>query len=151
NPTDCEPTSVGGTLFGATATQVLANRFQVGACKALDFAPKLTLAFKGAVHRRAHPSPRATLGAKPGEANIARAKVKLPKAAFLDNAHIGDVCTRVQFAASSCPAGSIYGRAWATSPLLDYKVEGNVYLRSSSHQLPDLVAAFRGPDRQPIE
>jgi hypothetical protein len=151
NPTDCDPTSLGGTLFGTSTARAVSNRFQVGACKALDFHPRLKLAFKGKVHRRAHPSLRATLTARPGEANIARAQVKLPRAAFLDNAHIKGICTRVQFAASQCPPGSVYGKAWATSPLLDYKVEGKVYLRSSSHELPDLVALFKGPDRQPIE
>ena len=70
---------------------------------------------------------------KPGEANIASAQVKLPASAFLDNAHIGTVCTRVQFAAGAhlgegCPAGSVYGRAKAITPLLDKPLEGNVYL-----------------------
>jgi hypothetical protein len=41
-----------------------------------------------------------------------------------------------------CPAASIYGFAKAVSPLLDEPVQGPVYLRSSSHQLPDLVAAL---------
>jgi hypothetical protein len=32
----------------------------------------------------------------------------------------------------------------AKSPLLDETLTGNVYLRSSSHELPDLVAALKG-------
>ena len=40
------------------------------------------------------------------------------------------------------PAASIYGHAKAITPLLDEPLEGPVYLRSSSHQLPDLVAAL---------
>jgi hypothetical protein len=85
------------------------------------------------------------------QANIARAQVKLPPAAFLDNAHIKGICTRVQFAAHACPANSVYGTASATSPILGYPISGNVYLRSSDHKLPDLVADLRGPDTQPIE
>jgi hypothetical protein len=50
----------------------------------------------------------------------------------------------VQFAADACPAGSIYGTVSAKTPLLDETLTGNIYLRSSSHKLPDLVAAFRG-------
>ena len=46
--------------------------------------------------------------------------------------------------ANACPAGSIYGFARAYTPLLDKPVEGPVYLRSSTHQLPDLVIAFKG-------
>ncbi len=111
----------------------------------------MKLSLKGKVARRAHPSLHAHLTARPGDANIARAQVKLPKAAFLDNAHIGGICTRIQFAAKPCPADSIYGYATATTPLLGYPLTGNVYLRSSAHKLPDLVVGFNGPASQPIE
>jgi hypothetical protein len=50
----------------------------------------------------------------------------------------------VQFAASACPAGSVYGYAKAVTPLLDQPLEGPVYLRSSSNPLPDLVADLNG-------
>jgi hypothetical protein len=50
----------------------------------------------------------------------------------------------VQFAASQCPAGSVYGHVRTFSPLLDEPLEGPVYLRSSTHQLPDLVFALHG-------
>jgi hypothetical protein len=152
NPTNCEPMSVQATLHstdGATANT--SNYFQVGGCENLGFKPTLKLNLKGPVGRRAHPSLRASLTARPGDANIARAQVKLPRSAFLDNAHIGDVCTRVQFKAKVCPAGSIYGYASATTPLIDGPLTGNVYLRSSSHKLPDLVVGFQGPANQQIE
>jgi hypothetical protein len=77
--------------------------------------------------------------------------VALPHSEFLDQAHIKTVCTRVQFAADACPPGSIYGEAEATSPLLDYPLKGPAILRSSDHQLPDLVLALKGPASQPIE
>jgi hypothetical protein len=38
----------------------------------------------------------------------------------------------------------------ATTPLLDKPLQGNVYLRSSNHTLPDLVTDLRGPAVQPI-
>jgi hypothetical protein len=50
----------------------------------------------------------------------------------------------VQFAANTCPKGSIYGKAKAITPLLDKPLEGPVYLRSSSNPLPDLVADLNG-------
>src|SRR6185312_9699598 len=40
---------------------------------------------------------------------------------------------------------SVYGKATATTPLLDKPLSGLVYLRSSSHTLPDLVMALKGP------
>jgi hypothetical protein len=50
----------------------------------------------------------------------------------------------VQLAANQCPKAAVYGRASAVSPLLEGELRGPVYLVSSSHQLPDLVADLRG-------
>ena len=56
----------------------------------------------------------------------------------------------MQFAANQCPSGAIYGHVTAYTPLLDFPLSGPAYLRSSSHKLPDLVFALRGPAYQPI-
>jgi hypothetical protein len=151
NPTSCDPMQITGaaaSFSGGPAS--LSNPFQVGGCPQLPFKPKLSLKLKGGTKRASNPKLIATLKAKPGEANIASAQVKLPRSAFLDQAHIRTICTRVQFAADACPKGSIYGKASAITPLLDYPLSGNVYLRSSNHKLPDLVVSLRGPDYQPI-
>ena len=152
NPTSCDPLQITGSALSALGqSAALSSPFQVGGCPQLPFKPKLSLKLKGGTKRAGHPKLIATLKAKPGEANVASAQVKLPPSAFLDQAHIRTVCTRVQFAANACPAGSIYGKAQARTPLLDYSLAGNVYLRSSNHKLPDLVVALKGPDYQPIE
>jgi hypothetical protein len=152
NPTSCDPMEITGTATSALgSTAGLLQRFQVGGCSGLPFKPKLSLRLKGSVKRSSNPKLVATLTAKPGEANIARAQVKLPAAVFLDQSHIGTICTRVQFASDSCPARSVYGKVSASTPLLDYPLAGSVYLRSSSHELPDLVAKLEGPAAQPIE
>ena len=153
NPTDCKAMTVSATINGTDGAAAAPTRpFQVAGCNALGFKPSLKLALKGSVSRRSHPSLKATLTARPGDANIASAQVKLPKAAFLDNAHIGQVCTRPQFSAHACPTGSIYGKATATTPLLGYTLAGPVYLRANpAHKLPDLVVGFNGPASQPIE
>jgi hypothetical protein len=57
------------------------------------------------------------------------------------------VCTRADFAASQCPANSVYGYAKAVTPLLDSPIQGPVYLRSSDSSLPDLVADLNGQIR----
>jgi hypothetical protein len=145
NPTDCDPQSFGGTLFGVSALKAVSSRFQVGACRALDFKPKLALQLKGGTKRGQNPALRATVTMpKANQANIERVSVALPHSAFLDQAHIRTICTRVQFAAEACPKGSIYGKARAFSPLLDKPLEGPVYLRSSNNPLPDLVVALEG-------
>jgi hypothetical protein len=150
NPTSCDPSAVGGTATSALGVPAaLSSPFQVGGCGALPFKPKLQIKLKGGTKRGDFPSLTATATAKPGEANIGRVSVELPHSAFLEQSHIGTVCTRVQFAQGSvpgekCPARSIYGKASLTTPLLDQPLAGPVFLRSSSHQLPDLVVALHG-------
>ncbi len=152
NPTNCSPFLVEGLLTGVEgALATPSTHFQTANCDALSFAPKLTTSLTGSTKRRGHPALRAILTQSPaGEANIRRAAVTLPRSELLDQDHIGTVCTRVRFAAGSCPPDSVYGQAKATTPLLDSPLEGPVYLRSSSNELPDLVAALRGPASQPI-
>ena len=151
-PTSCEEMSVRARVSGEEGGDVsLQNRFQVGECGALDFRPRLKLQLHGGTERGAYQRLLATVAAKPGEANIARAAVTLPHSAFLAQEHIRTICTRVQFAANSCPRASIYGHARAITPLLDEPLTGPVYLRSSDNQLPDVVAVLKGPDAMPIE
>jgi hypothetical protein len=154
NPTSCDPLATRGTAFGGSfdlfssaddVTADLSARYQAANCRALGFQPKLAIRLKGGTDRGAYPALRATVRAPLGaEANISRAVVTLPHSVFLAQEHIGTICTRVQFAAAKCPKGSIYGRARAFTPLIDGPLEGPVYLRSSNHPLPDLVAALHG-------
>lgn len=156
NPTSCGPLSSGGAIRGgggdpadqsAWSSFVVTAPFQTSRCEELKFRPKLTTKLIGSrkkMRRNGHPRFRATLAARDGDANIARAALTLPHAEFLDQGHIGTVCTRVQLAARDCPRKSVYGHAEATTPLLDDPLEGPVYLVSSEHLLPDLVADLRG-------
>lgn len=156
NPTSCERTSTASTLlgsgldFGSDADDqpvTVTTPFQAADCASLGFAPRLALSLKGGTKRGSTPAFRAVLRPRPGEANIGLAQVTLPHSEFLEQAHIGTVCTRVQFKEGTvpgekCPAASVYGRALAISPILSEPLEGPVFLRSSSHNLPDLVAAL---------
>jgi hypothetical protein len=157
NPTDCTRTSTASTVRGAgldftseadNNPITVSTPFQVADCAALPFQPKLSLRLKGGTRRGAHPALVARLRMNGiGEAGIARSQVTLPKSEFIENAHFETICTRVQFKAGSvpgagCPAGSIYGKAQAVTPILDEPLEGNVFLRSSEHELPDLVLAL---------
>jgi hypothetical protein len=147
NPTSCEPTQVAGSVTPALGSAAgLSSPFQVGGCRALKFAPKFNLSLKGPTRRGGFPAFKAVLNYPQGQgyANTAYAQVTLPHSEFVEQAHFQTICTRVQFAAEACPARSVYGRAKAITPLLDKPLEGNVYLRSSNHKLPDLVIALRG-------
>jgi len=151
NPTSCAEKAFGGqavSTLGQAAS--LSQRFQVGGCSSLAYKPTLTAKLYGPIHRGGHPRLRTVFTARRGDANTARISFALPRSEFIDQAHFRTICTRVQFAANQCPAGSVYGYVKATSPLVDYTVEGPIYLRSSSHKLPDVVAALRGPPSQPV-
>jgi len=152
NPTSCDPLAVDGLVVSTLgALAPVQSRFQVGECGRLGFQPKVFLRLFGKRFTRgSNPRLRAIVMPREGDANIARTSVTMPRSLFLDQSHIRTVCTRVQFVANACPAGSVYGSAIAFSPLVDYPLSGNVYLRSSDNKLPDLVADLRGPAHQPV-
>jgi hypothetical protein len=149
NPTSCEPTQVTGSLTSlAGAVAALAQRFQVGGCRNLEFPPKLKLQLKGGTTRTRHPALKSVLTFPTGGdyANVASAAVTLPHSEILDQGHLGLPCTRPQFAEEACPKISVLGRAKAWSPLLEAPLEGKVYFRANGgeRELPDVVADLRG-------
>jgi hypothetical protein len=150
NPTSCEPFQTRARFWSeSNAPFGAAARFQAANCSRLGFKPRLTFELEGGTHRGAHPALRSVYRPRPHQANLAGLVVRLPHSAFLDQAHIRTICTRVQFAAGAghgaeCPKGSIYGHATAATPLLDQPLSGPIYLRSSGHDLPDVVAALHG-------
>jgi hypothetical protein len=153
NGTNCNKNGTTGSIAGgggdptnpAAWSQFKVNvPFQAEGCEDLAFTPGLKVRLFGQTRRAKHPKLKATLTTKEGQANTALASVALPHAIFLDQASLGTVCTRPQFAAGQCPAKSRYGFARAWSPLLSHPVEGPVYLRSSNNTLPDMVADLKG-------
>ena len=153
NPTSCDPFLLTSTMKGSGASfgdpsddqsATSSAPFQAFNCAALGFKPKLSLRIEGGTKRGDYPKLRVEVKPRAGDANIASAQVALPPSEFLAQNHIGTICTKAQFAREACPAGSVYGHARAFTPLLDQPLEGNVYLRSSSTTLPDLVIALRG-------
>jgi hypothetical protein len=147
NPTSCKAKQITSLLTSASGqTASPSAGFRATECGRLAFKPKLAISLKGKLKRTGNPALSATLKAPPGQANIAKTTVILPKSEFIDNAHISTPCTRVQFNAGSCPKGSILGTAKAFTPLLDHPLSGPVYFRSNGgeRELPDLVADLDG-------
>jgi hypothetical protein len=145
NPTRCEPFSVATHVAGDEGGLAdLSSHFQVGNCSSLDYRPSLSLKLSGGLRATGHPAIHAVLRTRPGDANSRRVSVTLPKGEQLDNGHIGTVCRREEFANNRCPADSLVGRAQVVTPLLDEPLAGPVYLRASSHKLPDLAMDLEG-------
>jgi hypothetical protein len=156
NPTSCKRTSTASTLLGSgldfaseadDRPVTVSTPFQAADCAALPFKPRLALKLKGGTKRGDYPALTAKLNMNGfGEAGIARSQVTLPSSEFIANAHFNTICTRVQFKqgdhpGEKCPAGSVYGFASVTTPILSEPLTGPVFLRSSEHELPDVVAA----------
>jgi hypothetical protein len=156
NPTSCASFTLAsvlsgsGALFGDPSDDSTAKAtapFQAFNCGALEFRPRISLRLKGGTKRGDYPSLRVEVRPRRGDSNIAQAKVALPPSEFLAQNHIETVCTKGQFAREACPGGSVIGHARAFTPLLDKPLEGNVFLRSSSGLLPDMVIALREPEK----
>jgi hypothetical protein len=157
NPTSCKRTSTASTLLGSgldfsseadDRPVTVSTAFQAADCAALPFKPRLSLRLKGGTKRGDFPALTARLQMNGfGEAGIRKSQVTLPPSEFIANAHFNTICTRVVFKQGAhpgekCPAGSVYGSASATTPILSEPLTGPVFLRSSEHELPDVVAAL---------
>ena len=153
NPTNCAASATTGTINGggsnpassaAWSSYAVTSPYQATGCSKLGFKPSFNARISGPTTRAKNPQIRVVVKARKGDANIARTALNLPHSLFLDQGHIRTVCTRVQLAADECPQNSIYGHAEASSPLLKQKLKGPVYLVSSKHKLPDLLANLKG-------
>ena len=153
NPTNCYYQETTGQINGggadptnpaAFSSYPIRDPFLPDGCGSLGFKPNMTVQLFGPTRRAKNPRLKATLTARKGDANIGRVALRLPRALFLEQSHIGTVCTRPQLASHTCPKASVYGKAWAQTPLLDGALKGKVYLVSSDNELPDLLVDLRG-------
>jgi len=153
NPTSCDPFTLSATLWGGGSNVFSSaddvpfakeDRFQAANCQDLAFKPKLALKLTGPTNRGAFPALRATYTARVGDANLKSLVLRLPHSEFVEQGHFRTICTRVQYAQKACPKGSVYGHVRAFTPLLAEPLEGPVYLRSSNHNLPDVVLSLHG-------
>jgi hypothetical protein len=150
NPTDCDPTTVSGTMTGGQgAVATLAKPFQVTNCRALGFKPKFSVSTPGKTSRAngAGLTARLSYPRNLGQANIARVKVSLPKQLPSRLTTLQKACTAQTFGAdpAACPAASRIGTARATTPVLPVPLVGPVYFVSHGGEaFPDLVIVLQG-------
>jgi hypothetical protein len=160
NPTSCAATQVTGAIRSQDGAVVeRAARYQAGECQRLGLAPKMAMRLTGAKHTRegGHPALRVSLRQPPGQTNISRVRVVLPKSLALDPENANDsglLCSYESGLAGDCPASSVIGSATAVSPLLKRPLRGKVHFvqgvrfdkRTGSRirTLPTLLVKLRG-------
>lgn len=145
NPTSCKPSEITGRATAADGDVArFRDRFQLAACAALPFRPRLALRLSGGVARNGHPALRAVLLPRPGQARIAGLTIALPAGELFDLRRLGALCSPGP-PARDCPRDSRLGHLQIQSPLAREPVEGPIYLRRpQAGRLPDLVADLRG-------
>ena len=148
NPTSCEPVAMPATITSSQGTSVqVSSRFQAAGCAALVFKPSFKVSTRGRTTRAGGASLDVTLASAPGQANIAKVAVKLPKQLPSWLPTLRQACTEATFAANpaACPAGSQVGSVTATTPVLASPLTGPAYLVShGGAAFPDLVLVLQG-------
>jgi hypothetical protein len=165
NPTNCNPQSFSGTAYGTQPpggtgsnpggqpdiAAPIGSHFQVGACRALEFAPKFSVSTSGKTSK----SQGASLTARVSypnvpqgtDADIGLVKVELPKQLPSRLTTLQKACTNAQFEANpaGCPAASEIGHAVVHTPLLPVPLEGPaIFVSHGGEAFPSLTMVLQG-------
>jgi hypothetical protein len=148
NPTACSQMAVTGTVYSTQGAQrALSTPFAAAGCGALPFAPTLTASTSGTPSKLNGESLRVRIAQKPGEANIRKVKLAIPKVLPSKLTTLQKACPEAQFAANpaACPAASVVGMGAARTPLLRSALTGPAYLVSHGGAgFPDVVFLLQG-------
>ncbi len=152
NPTDCNPSSITGTLTSTQGqTAAVSSPFQVTNCAALAFKPQFKVSTSGKTSKLNGASLDAKLsfpaGSQGTQANIARVKVDLPRQLPSRLSTLQKACLAAVFDANpaSCPAASVVGIARASTPVLSQPLSGPVYFVShGGEEFPSLIVVLQG-------
>jgi hypothetical protein len=148
NPTSCAQQATVGTITstGGVAAGV-SSRYQAAGCTALPFRPRFTAATAGMASRPNGASLDVKVASGPGQANIAKVRVTLPRQLPSRLSTLHRACLARVFDANpaACPAASVVGRATARTPVLASPLAGPAFLVShGGAAFPDLEIVLQG-------
>ncbi|HEY7830807.1 MAG TPA: hypothetical protein VIC06_09620 [Solirubrobacteraceae bacterium] len=148
NPTNCEALSSTGTIASTLNGVVsVSSRFQAADCESLPFKPSFKASTQGVTSKKLGASLDVKVTSGPGQANIGKVFVTLPKQLPARLTTLQKACTEAAFAANpaTCPVASDVGFARAVSPVLKQPLVGPAYLVShGGAAFPDLVVVLQG-------
>jgi hypothetical protein len=152
NPTNCSGQEISARISGnQNAVAQVSSPFAVGGCKSLAFKPKFTASTSGRTSRKDGASLDVKLsfpaGSVGSEANIAMAKVSLPRQLPSRLTTLQKACPAATFEANpaGCSAASIVGIVRATTPLLPVGLSGPAYFVSHGGEaFPSLIFVLQG-------
>ena len=148
NATNCSTQQISATLVGAQgASASVSSPYAPSGCASMPFKPSLAASTQGKASKADGASLTVRVAQNPGEANIHKVELELPKALPSRLTTLQKACTEAQFNQNpaGCPAGSVIGTATAITPTLNVPLTGPAILVShGGAAFPDVEFVLQG-------